>query len=275
MSQPDWMKDAPAWVREGREMNEAEWLEGPGLIWMVSFVLHRYLDRLGEDRRHLLFGCACCRRVWELLPLDTAKRLLELAELYADGEVSEAVFLAGNDPAMFPGLDLQCRGQAEPGTQLSACVLQAIGGVRWMAAPNFRKSHGAYGVAQETCLDRMADYLPSSERPWGGWGGMVVVPPDQTQLADRMKLMWEIYGNPFRTVAIDTRLSTPTVTALATAAYEERDLPSGHLHPARLAVLSDALEEAGCTDQDILSHLRSPGPHIRGCWALDHILGRA
>ena len=49
MIQPDWMKHAPAWVREGRELNETEWLAGPHLIYMVSFLLHRYLDRPGED----------------------------------------------------------------------------------------------------------------------------------------------------------------------------------------------------------------------------------
>ncbi len=62
------------------------------------------------------------------------------------------------------------------------------------------------------------------------------------------------------------------VPRLAEIAYQERLLPSGHLDPARLAVLSDALEEAGCTDAEILSHLRSRGPHVRGCWALDLVL---
>ncbi len=66
----------------------------------------------------------------------------------------------------------------------------------------------------------------------------------------------------------------PAVAALAMPAYDERLLTSGHLDPARLAVLSDALEEAGCTDADILTHLRSPGHHVRGCWALDLVLGK-
>lgn len=48
----------------------------------------------------------------------------------------------------------------------------------------------------------------------------------------------------------------------------------GTLDPARLAVLSDALEEAGCAEAALLTHLRSPGPHVRGCWALDLVLGR-
>jgi hypothetical protein len=51
-------------------------------------------------------------------------------------------------------------------------------------------------------------------------------------------------------------------------------MPSGELDPVCLAILADALEEAGCTDPSILGHLRSPGPHVRGCWALDLVLGK-
>ena len=42
----------------------------------------------------------------------------------------------------------------------------------------------------------------------------------------------------------------------------------------RLPILADALEEAGCADAGLLSHLREPGDHVRGCWALDLILGK-
>jgi hypothetical protein len=65
------------------------------------------------------------------------------------------------------------------------------------------------------------------------------------------------------------------VVHMANAAYEHQGLPSGHLDPARLAVLCDALEEAGCPpDHELLLHLRGPGPHYRGCFAVDAILGR-
>jgi hypothetical protein len=64
------------------------------------------------------------------------------------------------------------------------------------------------------------------------------------------------------------------VTPLASVAYEDRALPSGELDPARLSVLADALEDAGCTDPDLLGHLRSAGPHVRGCWVVDLILGK-
>src|SRR5262249_38974215 len=82
------------------------------------------------------------------------------------------------------------------------------------------------------------------------------------------------FANPFRPVTIDPAWLTPTVITLATAAYNERSLPSGELDPARPAVPADALEEAGCQDADILGHLRSPGPHVRGCWVVDLLLGK-
>jgi hypothetical protein len=48
-------------------------------------------------------------------------------------------------------------------------------------------------------------------------------------------------------------------------------LPSGLLAGERLALLADALEEAGCSEAAVLEHLRGPGPHVRGCWVVDLI----
>ena len=64
------------------------------------------------------------------------------------------------------------------------------------------------------------------------------------------------------------------MTALAQAADDERILPAGTLEPDRLAILADALEDAGCTDSEILNHCRWPGSHIRGCWVLDLLLSK-
>ncbi len=85
-----------------------------------------------------------------------------------------------------------------------------------------------------------------------------------------------IFGNPFGTTPIiDPAWLTwndGTVKRLAEAAYENRAIPAGTLDNARLAVLADALEEAGCGNADILTHLRDPGVHVRGCWVLDLLL---
>ena len=58
-----------------------------------------------------------------------------------------------------------------------------------------------------------------------------------------------------------------TVRKLAEAIYDERAFD-------RLPVLADALEEAGCADEGVLRHCRGGGPHVRGCWVIDLILGK-
>jgi hypothetical protein len=92
---------------------------------------------------------------------------------------------------------------------------------------------------------------------------------------DRSDLLRCIVGNPFRPVTLNPAWLTPNVRGLAEAAYDERRLPSGELEGDRLAVLADALEEEGCTEAALLTHLRGPGPHVRGCFALDLILKKA
>jgi hypothetical protein len=82
-----------------------------------------------------------------------------------------------------------------------------------------------------------------------------------------------VFGNPFRPLRLSPSLLTPTVLSLAQASYEERIMPQGHLDPMRLAVLADALEELGGAGEAV-GHLRSAGPHVRGCHVVDAVSGR-
>ena len=116
------------------------------------------------------------------------------------------------------------------------------------------------------------------------WGTTLYTQPHMPGIG--AALLREIVGNPFRPrnpyksvhmVAMGSdhgsRLIprepglTPTVLGLAQAAYDERAFD-------RLPILADALEEAGCEDGGILDHLRGPGPHVRGCWVVDLLLGK-
>jgi hypothetical protein len=82
-------------------------------------------------------------------------------------------------------------------------------------------------------------------------------------------LIRDIYGpNPFHPVAFDPSWRTEAVVGLARGMYESRDFTP-------LPVLADALEDAGCAHPDILAHCRGPGPHVRGCWVVDLVLGKA
>ncbi|MCU0703401.1 MAG: hypothetical protein MUF18_05360 [Fimbriiglobus sp.] len=77
----------------------------------------------------------------------------------------------------------------------------------------------------------------------------------------------EQLGNPFRPYCCEPTWRSETVLALASAV-------DGTSAFDRLPILADALEDAGCDERSLLDHLRGPGPHARGCWALDLILNR-
>lgn len=91
---------------------------------------------------------------------------------------------------------------------------------------------------------------------------------------EQCRLLHCVFGNPFRPVCLDPSWLSSTVLSLARAAYEERALPSGQLDSERLSILADGLEDAGCSAMELLTHLRGPGPHTRGCWAVDVLLGK-
>jgi hypothetical protein len=109
-------------------------------------------------------------------------------------------------------------------------------------------------------------------------GGIVQAVGDR-ELPAQATLLRDLFGPlPFRPVTVDPRWlawDDRAVIKLAQAAYDQRALPSGELDLGRLAVLADALEEAGCDNQEMLTHLRGPGPHVRGCWMIDQLLGKS
>jgi hypothetical protein len=93
---------------------------------------------------------------------------------------------------------------------------------------------------------------------------------DPAEAAAQASLIRCLWGSPFRRAAVAPSLRSchdGTVVRLAQAIYDAGAFD-------RPPVLADALEEAGCTDADILDHLRGPGPHVRGCWPVDLILGK-
>jgi hypothetical protein len=95
--------------------------------------------------------------------------------------------------------------------------------------------------------------VPAAERQWVG-----VV---------QGELLRDLF-HPFRPVALHPSWRTPAVTTLAQAIYEQRAFD-------RMPELATALAVAGCTEAELLGHLRGVGPHVRGCWALDLLLGKA
>jgi hypothetical protein len=89
----------------------------------------------------------------------------------------------------------------------------------------------------------------------------------QSEESSQSHLLRDIIGNPFRPININPSWLTSTVLSLATGIYEEKAFD-------RMPILADALQDAGCDNEDILNHCRQPGEHVRGCWVMDFLTGR-
>jgi len=251
-------------------MDEANWLT---CTW--PDVLLKYLEGIEERRRrgrwpdHLaeemlrlcrragprwgLFGCACCRRIPHLREL--LLRALDDADRDGPWRFSPPRWLARDEEydrlTAIHG-DMCYLSGDDPATEAVLSMRDAtFESIRDCAAA------AARAVVQQTRVSASED-----DTAW------------LAERASQADLVRCLFGNPFRPMALNPAWRPPSVVSRAQAAYDERILPSGALAADRLAVLADALEAAGCDSAEIFGHLRGPGPHVRGCWVIDLLLGK-
>ena len=219
-------------------MTGAEWLACTDPQPMLE-----YLRGKASERKLRLFACAFGRAVrdsqHQLGPSTVA-----VAERYADGLASDQ--------------DLASEGR------------------RWASSP---EEMGPVAPSAYAGAWGAVDSLTRYERLWRHDPVSYSCIPADAVLRRSALLLRDIFGNPFRPSpplpAAILVWNDGTICRLAEGIYEERQMPGGTLDTARLAVLADALEEAGCADADLLAHLRSGGGHLRGCWAVDLLLGKS
>jgi hypothetical protein len=87
------------------------------------------------------------------------------------------------------------------------------------------------------------------------------------EVNEQVRLVLDIFGNPFRPVTANAHWLTSTVVTLAEGIYQEKAFD-------RLPILADALQDAGCSNEDVLNHCLQPGRPTRGCWVIDPLTGR-
>jgi hypothetical protein len=231
-------------------MTEAEWLTSTDPQAMLAFL--RDSGR-ASDRKLRLFSAACCRRVWNLLSDKYSRKALKTAERHADGEVSqEKLKFAWGEARWAAQVEYREDRQTAEGTAMWAVSLVCEADVgRALAAVEVAARCEAWPITPSSFVDAQQG---------------------------QESLLRCIMGNPFRPLPPLTPFlrdwQEGLIVRMANAIYEERALPEGTLAPTRLGILADALMDAGCTDTDLLAHLRSPGPHVRGCWATDLLTGR-
>jgi hypothetical protein len=233
-------------------MTEQQWAECDDPYLMMGVLLDK-----GSERKVRLFGTACCRRIWHLMLDPRGQAAVEVSERFADGRAGRKARARARAAA----------AEDEPHPDEDKWEVDAAV-VNWATeAAEDVASKDAWKAFDAALLAAHVAGLEDYSAP--------ATAGKKKEKAIQAGLLRCIFGDPFRLASVDPGCLTLTVARLARAAYEERLLPQGTLAPERLAVLADAVEEAGCTNPEVLSHLRGPGPHVRGCWAVDLLLGNA
>jgi hypothetical protein len=226
-------------------MDEAAWREAIGPEPLVAFLASSL-----SERKLRLFACACCRQVWHLLPDEKSRRAVAVAERYADGLVEQRERTAA-------------RASALQATRAGGSVTgQAAWAPYWAASSSIRPVIWNASVAAAEALVRHAVRHRVDAAAYNAARAAAAL--------EQAGLFRDLTGNPFRPVRIDSAWLTwndRLVVRLAQAVYEESAFD-------RLPILGDALEDAGCTDADILTHCRAADSHARGCWVVDALLGQ-
>jgi hypothetical protein len=226
-------------------MTEAEWLACDDPKPLLA-----HLGERAGERKLRCFAFACGRRecyIWDDRPqkadLDAlCRRIIDAAERQDDAQESaEEVETLRRQLWRHEGAPIG----------LSWDITAAVrGDVSWWV---LRHQDTARSASEQASQD--------ARKLWSDYEARVF----------QADLIRELFGNPFRSVSVSPRWLEEhgsTALALAQLIYDERAFD-------RLPILADALEDAGCDNADLLGHLRGPGPHVRGCWALDLILGKS
>jgi hypothetical protein len=242
--------------------------------WLKCTDLHKSLDFLctkASDRKLLLFAVSCCHRIDDLIVDLRGSLALSTAEKYADEQCSKdelysqaliAREMSVNTPTTL--FDDNGREYDNPACAV-ACAVESV--VNLVINP---ASQGTYRKSQTwNAAFHASDAI-----------GLTVYGRTHSETdADaacrkerliQLMLLHDIFGNPFRPVSINPAWlgwNDATAVKLANAIYDEKTFD-------RLPILADALEDAGCDNADILNHCRSEGPHVRGCWVVDALLGK-
>jgi hypothetical protein len=237
-------------VDEGTWLNERH--HPQAMVWVLRGTK---VTRTKAGKRKLrLFACACCRLTWGLLTDPLLRQAVEVAERFAEGQASKDELERAYESARGLGM-----------------------GAYTPDAPDHRERTAASMAVQAAHPKAFSAAFAMTAYPVslaGSYGGS-----EQERDAVLCGLLRCVFGNPFRpSPPLPPAVLTwndRTVPRLAEAIYNDRLLPEGTLDPSRLAILADALLDAGAEDDSLLEHLRSPGPHVRGCFAVNILLGRS
>jgi hypothetical protein len=254
-------------------MTEAEWLacEDPNQMF------GQFLDGETPWRKLILSACACLRNIWELIPEGSCRIAVEVWQGWVEEGIGTAQERNNAYALADEALDAlyhQCENAPNPihpKTLTEFYTIRAVYGLTRWGATHERGAldvahHARHAVARVAWRDVARENDPATLK----LAREAQKTAEQNEAGRQCDIIRDIFGNPFRPVALNPTClawNDGTVSRIAQAIYDERAFD-------RMPILADALEDAGCDNADILNHCRGDGPHVRGCWVVDLLLGK-
>jgi hypothetical protein len=232
-------------------MTENDWLTGTNPGVMLAFLVKK-----ASVRKLRLFASAAARQLWDRIRDTRSRQAIEVSERFADGQATEQE----REAALFAAREAQ---EEAPWYAIRQTVVAA-----WTVLTDiaFAMPHMVEDItcvfSRQAALDAARNGPPHVVR-------RTREEASQTARAWQCDLIREVFGNPFRSAGLAPDWLTTGHGApqrIAQVIYDDRrfgDLP----------ILADALEDAGCQDEELLLHCREDRQHVLGCWVLDTVLG--
>jgi hypothetical protein len=248
-------------------MTEEEWLACQEPTPLLEF-----LKGKATRRKLLLLMVACYERLEQFFIADVARGAIACAYRYAEGQADDAELEQANHAvrkvitsAISATAFERCGSEARFSEQSPQAKLDLLREATEICPAGnalvvlvyatwsiLGKGSGADGLRRATVA---VELIKGPEAA-------------QEERLAQAALLRDIFGNPFRPVAVDPSWRTDTAVSLARTMYEARDFSA-------IPILADALQDAGCDNSDILNHCRGTNtPHVRGCWVVDLLLGK-
>lgn len=223
-------------------MTEAEWLRGDDPRRILDFLAASY--RHLSERKLRLFAAYCCRNILHPETEEAVRRAVDLGETYAEGRASASDLYAADGP-------------------VAGVWLETFGSDRVSAAAYCLTQYGVENplLAAQGASENGID----AARLHAGTG--------RAESEATLQSVWlrDIFPSPFRPKFVNRdwfAWNEATATTLAEQRYASQDFSA-------MPILADALQDAGCDNDDVLGHCRDANAtHVRGCWVCDLVLGK-
>jgi hypothetical protein len=238
------------WSHCRKRTNEVWWAKG-----QRRRILLEFSQEHTNERKPRLFAIACCRSLEQWLTEPTCFLAIDRVERYVEKQASKHELASLRRDFLKPERDrLRRRCVAGALSDWPDLIPNAdrptVCLASWDACRAVLRGSGwdaAYGAAQSAVTAHR--YSPQTEY------GLIKA------------LFNDVFRNPFCPLTFDPGWRTSDVRGLAQAIYDNKNFES-------MPILSDALMDAGCDEEEIIGHCRRDGPHVRGCWVVDLVLGK-